>query len=159
MHTIENTTGGIITIEKLQAAEYVVDVDAHDTAEEVILAGSGEADVYVGEIAYLRIELDYIFGYLDVEVTFPGLDRLCELEISGVALDPTVPITVVNSPGIIIERALGGAYTYIPGPASVRTFSVVTGGTIAVTLAWWQQPFGITTRTRRSPWTLPASSA
>jgi hypothetical protein len=121
----------------LAEARYEITVDAFDDEDELILTGVNFANVFVGEVTYAQIALSFTSGELDIAVILPGEDLIANLEISGVVLDDSEEITVVLGPGIFIERLLGGSGTYIPGPASMKVFSIETSGNNVVTLQSW----------------------
>ncbi len=136
-NTIKTKTGGIVSVEKLAEARYEIAVDALDDDGDVILTGFNHAYVYIGEVTYAQIELNYTFGHLDIALTLPGQDRLATLDIEGIKLDGSEPIRVVHGPGIFIERLNGGLFAYAPGLASMKVFSIETGGDNATTLQSW----------------------
>jgi hypothetical protein len=139
--TFQSTTGGVITIGRLAEATYSILVEALDSDGNVIMRGSDTADVFVGEVTFLRIELEHTAGYLEIEVTLPGRDTVALLEIGDISFDNAVPISVVHGPGLFIERLFGGLGTYTPGLASMKVFSIETTGVNAQNLqAWFDQP-------------------
>lgn len=139
-NTIESRTGGTITVEKLEEARYEIAAAAADGEGTTIFTGRNHADVYVGEVAYVEIQLEYVFGNLDIALLFPEQDDLCTLELEGIVLD-TDPIKVINGPTILIERLVGGRIAYTPGSSSMRTFSIETSGENAANLKLWTDNF------------------
>ena len=135
-NTIESETGGIITVEKLAEARYEILIEAFDADGDAILAGNNFAQVYVGEVTYAQIELDYTFGELDIAVVLPGDDFVVDIEIEGIPLNDEDEVTVVHGPGIYISR-VGVPSSYLPGPSSTKVFSIETGGDNAETLKFW----------------------
>lgn len=136
-NTIESATGGIVTIEKLAEARYEITVDALDAAGDIILTGANKAHVYVGETTYAQVELNYIFGDLDIAIILPGDDFIARMEIDGIQLDNSSGITVVHGPGIYIDRVPAGSSAFLPGPSSTKVFSVETSGNNAAALQSW----------------------
>lgn len=118
-------------------ARYEITVDAQDTDGDVILAGSNSAQVYVGEVTFAQIELNYTFGELDIAVILPGDDFIASIEIEGIELDNNEEIAVVHGPGFFIEQLAGGSSTYLPGTSSMKMFSIETVGNNTDELQSW----------------------
>ena len=139
--TIETQTGGMITLERLEEARYDISVAAEDSEEEIIFIGADHADVYIGEVTYVQIVLEHTHGNLDIDVIAPQHDYECTFELEGIAFDESTPIKVINGPGILIDRLIGGPGAYIPGSASMKVFSIETSGSNASSLKGWADEF------------------
>lgn len=139
--TIETEEGGMVTLEQLEEARYDIAVEAEDSEGDIIFVGSDHADVYIGEVTYVQIILEHTYGNMDIDVIPPQHDYECTLELEGIAFDENIPIKVINGPGILIERLIGGPGTYTPGTASMKVFSIETSGSNADSLKLWADEF------------------